>query len=265
MARLSRTQRILILLGMFAVTLAGGFFVSPIPQDPAYHRFSDTRALFGVPNFGDVVSNAGFAIVGLFGLWSVLGPRRRAIFDNGADALPYLVFFFGVGLVCAGSSYYHLVPDTDRLFWDRLPMTFAFMALFAAVVADRIDRSFGIRWLLPLLIALGVASLLYWDRTEALGRGDLRWYGLVQFYPMVALPLICWLFPDARYTGKGYLPWVIAWYGLAKLLEYFDAETLALCGGAVSGHSLKHLAAAMATFVVLRMILGNAVILRRSE
>ena len=255
---LSHRQRLLILLAMFAVTLLGALFVPPIPQDPHYHDFADRRALFGVANFGDTVSNAGFAVVGLLGLWTVLGPRRRAIFDTGADALPYLVFFLGVGLVSVGSSYYHLAPGTDRLFWDRLPMTFAFMALFAAIVADRIDRTFGIRLLLPVLVALGVASPLYWAWTEAHGHGDLRWYGLVQFYPMVALPVICWLFPQARYTGGGYLIWIFIWYGLAKLLEYFDAESLRLLGGAVSGHSLKHLAAAMATYVVLRMIVGNA-------
>ena len=29
-------------------------------------------------------------------------------------------------LTAVGSSYYHLAPDNERLFWDRLPMTIAF-------------------------------------------------------------------------------------------------------------------------------------------
>ena len=254
MKNLTHQQRILILVGMFAVTLIGSAFVPPIPQDPGYHGFADTRPLGSIPNFGDTVSNAGFAVVSLLGLYALSGSRRRKIFAEGPDAVPYLVFFVGIGLVCIGSSYYHLVPGTDRLFWDRLPMTVGFTALFAAIVADRIDRTAGIRWLLPALVVLGVASLLYWDWTEAQGRGDLRWYGLVQFYPMIALPVICWLFPKAHYTGGGYLLWVIVWYGIAKLLEHFDGAVLALLGGAVSGHSLKHLAAAVATYFVLRMV-----------
>ncbi|NKB58517.1 MAG: alkaline phytoceramidase [Alphaproteobacteria bacterium] len=251
------THRILILGIMFSATLAALGFVPPIPQDPNYHNLADPRPYLGIPNFGDVTSNAGFLIVGVLGLMTVLGRKGREIFTNRTDALPYIVFFAGVGLVSIGSSYYHLVPDNDRLFWDRLPMTIAFTALFSAIVADRIDRTTGIKWLLPILIALGIASLLYWDWTESQGRGDLRFYGLVQFYPMIALPVICWLFPKARYTGGGYLIWVIFWYAAAKVLEYFDAEILALLGGAVSGHSLKHLAAAMATLAVLRMVAGS--------
>ena len=50
---------------------------------------------------------------------------------------------------------------------------------------------------MPVLIGLGVLSLVYWNVTEAQGEGDLRYYGLVQFYPIVALPLILWLFPKA--------------------------------------------------------------------
>ena len=47
--------------------------------------------------------------------------------------------------------------DHDRylLFWDRLPMTFGFMALTAAVIADRIHRAAGLKIFLPLLPVLG--------------------------------------------------------------------------------------------------------------
>lgn len=254
MQTLTKRQRIAVLIAMFVVTLIGSAFVPPTPQDPNYHSFADMRQLWGVANFGDTLSNAGFAIVSVMGLIALSGARRRTIFAEGPDAIPYLTFFVGVGLVSLGSGYYHLMPDTDRLFWDRLPMITAFMALFSAVVADRIDSDIGIRLLLPILIALGVASLMYWDWSEAQGRGDLRWYGLVQFYPMIALPMICWLFPKAHYTGSGQLVWVIVWYGIAKLLEHFDGTILTLLGGTVSGHSLKHLAAAVATYFVLRMV-----------
>ena len=104
---------------------------------------------------------------------------------------------------------------------------------------------------------MGIASLIYWHWSEALGRGDLRFYAFVQFYPMIALPVICWLFPEHRYTAGRYLVWVVLWYGLSKVLEHFDSEIFGLLGYTVSGHSLKHLAAAVATFVVLRMLLAR--------
>jgi hypothetical protein len=72
---------------------------------------------------------------------------------------------------------------------------------------------------------------------------------------MVALPFVCWLFPKHRYTAGRYLAWVIGWYGLSKVLEHFDREVFDLLGYTMSGHTLKHLAAAVATFVVLRMLL----------
>jgi hypothetical protein len=98
------------------------------------------------------------------------------------------------------------------------------MAFCSAVVADRIDAQAGNTWLLPVLVAFGLMSLVYWHWTESAGRGDLRFYGFVQFFPIVALPVVCWLFPENRYTAGRYLAWVIGWYGLSKVLEHFDKE-----------------------------------------
>lgn len=247
-------HRILILVGMFAVSFGAVLFVAPIPQNPTFHLFADMRSCLGIPNFGDVSSNVGFAVVGLLGLWSILGPGAKERFPDKLDALPYILFFTGVGLVSIGSAYYHAAPDNARLFWDRLPMTIAFTALFSAIVADRIDKRIGIRGLLPVCVVLGVVSLVYWDWSETNGIGDLRFYGLVQFYPLLALPVICWLFPKAHYTDGGYIAWIIGWYAVAKVLEHFDAEIFDMFGRAISGHSLKHLASAVATFVVWRMM-----------
>ena len=49
-------------------------------------------------------------------------------------------------------------------------------------------------------------------------------------------------------------PTQLAFYGLAKLLETFDRQIFALDGGLVSGHTLKHLAAAMAGVWLVRMV-----------
>lgn len=247
------TTRVGILLVLLFVGLLSLLFVAPIPQDPAYHLFADTRAWLGIPNFGDVMSNAGFAVVGVLGSVIVLG-ARPLLFDSRDFARPYIVFFACVTLVGLGSAYYHWEPDNERLFWDRLPMSIAFMGFISAVIADRVHANAGNGWLMLLLIALGLASVVYWFHTEQLGRGDLRFYAFVQFYPVVMLPFVLWIFPRYRYVRGHYIAWVIAWYGLSKLLEYFDAEVFELLGYTISGHSLKHLAAAGSSLVILRML-----------
>jgi len=254
--KLSYRQRIAVLTGLLLLGLASLLLVDPIPQDPAYHLFADTRPWFGIPNFLDVVSNLGFAVVGLFGLVTLT--RSPFLFHAPDDARPYLVFFAGVTLISLGSACFHWSPSNETLLWDRFPMSVAFMALAAAIVADRIHRRAGNGWLLVLLVSLGIGSLLYWHITESLGRGDLRFYAFVQFYPVVMLPVIIWLFPDNRYTAGRYIIWVFVWYGLSKLLEHYDAAVFNLLGETVSGHTLKHLAAAASALVVLRMLQTSA-------
>ena len=247
-------QRVAILIGLLAVGLLGLLYVDPIPQDLDYHRLADTRAFFGIPNFNDVVSNAAFALVGVLGLIAVSGESRHVLFVSPVDARPYLIFFAGVALVSLGSAWYHWAPSNERLLWDRLPMSIAFMAFTAAIIADRIHARAGNTWLLPVLVILGLSSLLYWHHTEQLGRGDLRFYAFVQFYPVIVLPVVLWLFPDYRYVVGRYVAWVFAWYGLSKVLEHFDDEVFGMFGYTISGHTLKHLAAAVSAFVVLRML-----------
>ena len=255
---LSFPQRIAILLGLLLIGLAGLLFVDPIPQDLDYHRLADVRAFFGIPNFNDVMSNAGFALVGILGVIAVAGARRYTLFVKSIDVRPYLTFFAGVALVSLGSAWYHWAPSNESLLWDRLPMSLAFMALASAIVADRIHRKAGNGWILLLLVSLGIGSLLYWYVTESLGRGDLRFYAFVQFYPVIMLPVIIWLFPDNRYTAGRYIVWVFVWYGLSKLLEHYDAAVFTLLGETISGHTLKHLAAAASALVVLRMLQMSA-------
>lgn len=246
--------RVGFLVAMFIAATVAVFSLEPIPQSLLYHGFADTRSWLGIANFGDVISNLPFAVTGGFGLWYVLGPAGRGIFGHRADRWPYGVFFIGVVFVSAGSAYYHLAPDNARLLYDRLPMTIAFMALFAAFIADRVHRRIGIFWLLPIFLCAGLLSVVYWDWSETLGQGDLRWYILVQFTPIVALPVICWLFRKGRYTSGRHLAWLIGWYATAKLLEFLDAEMFELLGHTLSGHTLKHLASGIAVLVVIRMI-----------
>ncbi len=245
-------QRVAVLIGVLLLGLAGLLFLDPVAQDPAYHRFADSRTAFGIPSFANVLSNAGFVIAGLLGLVAVM--RSPALFQARVDARPYRLFFLGVALIGLGSAFYHWAPSNERLLWDRLPMSVAFMAFASAVIADRVHRGAGNGWMLWVLVSLGIGSLLYWHVTESLGRGDLRLYAFVQFYPVIMLPVIIWLFPVYRYTAGRYIAWLFVWYGLSKLLEHYDTAVFSLLGGTVSGHTLKHLAAAASALVVLRML-----------
>lgn len=229
-------HRITGMFALAAVAAVGVMMLPAIPQPPAYHRFADPRTLLGVPNALNVLSNAPFLLAAAIGL-AACGRRRFA------ERPHYAIFFASAGLVGLGSGYYHLSPDSARLVWDRLPMTAGFMSLLAAVIAERVDLAWGRRLLAPLL-AVGVGSVLYWDWTEAHGRGDLRPYGLVQFLSLALVLYVLAAF-RGRY-GDGRMFWAgLGWYALAKLCERFDAEIFAATGEVVSGHSLKHVAAAI--------------------
>ncbi|NYT69698.1 hypothetical protein [Pusillimonas noertemannii] len=116
--------------------------------------------------------------------------------------------------------------------------------MLSAVVQERVGEKAGATLLWPLL-AIGVCSLLLWRWT-----GDLRLYAWAQFFPLTALVIILSLFPP-KYTGSRYWVAAAALYALAKLLEHFDHQVYSF-GGALSGHTLKHLAAAAACFAILR-------------
>jgi hypothetical protein len=90
-----------------------------------------------------------------------------------------------------------------------------------------------------------------WHRSELRGAGDLRFYAAVQVYSVLFL-LIAVLLPSA-YTRGTDLTIVAGFYVLAKVLEALDRPIFEL-GHIVSGHTLKHLAAAAAGYWILRML-----------
>src|SRR5215468_2379312 len=228
-----RRRPVPLLYGLMIISLIALLPFPPLLQDQTYHQFADQRELFGIPNFWNVVSNLPFVAVGAVGLWK---------FHRDATTT---VLFAGLFLTGFGSSYYHLDPNDSTLFWDRLPMTLCFAAILAAVVEERVDAKAGAMLLRPML-AIGIFSLLLWRWTD-----DLRLYAWAQFFPFVALVLILSLFPP-KYTGTSYWVGAAALYALAKLLEYYDHKVYSF-GGILSGHTLKHLAAAAACLAMLKL------------
>lgn len=209
----------------------------PIAQLDRYHEFADRRAWLGVANAADVLSNAGFALVGIWGLWAL---RHRRPHPG------YLVFLAGLLSTAIGSGYYHLAPDNGRLLWDRLPIAIATAGILSAVHAETHDAPQP-RWFLPALMVAGVASVLWWSITDALGAGDLRAYLLMQG-SLLLIPLWQALYrsPAPERVAFGI---AVGLYALAKVAEFNDPRLFEVLGIA-SGHTLKHLLAIAATAAI---------------
>lgn len=242
-------KRVLWLIGISLASFVAIFFVSPIPQDQSYHQFADQRAIAGLDNFFNVVSNLPFVVIGLAGIRIIIRVDRSTIVSEIYPA--YLLFFGGVALVGFGSMYYHLDPNNRTLVWDRLPMTLAFMSFFSVIVGEFISGKAAskFQYFLPIL---GMSSIVYWHYTELQDKGDLRMYGLVQFLPLLLLPMILLMYKPRFSHAWAY--WLFfGLYALAKVFEVFDA---AFYHGSyvISGHTVKHLLAALGCYVFLRQI-----------
>jgi hypothetical protein len=129
-------------------------------------------------------------------------------------------------------------------------MTIVFMSLVAALITERISLRAGL-WLLPFLLAIGIASVFQWRWSELHGRGDLRFYAGVQLYATLAVILALFLKP--RYTRGSDLAAVAGFYVLAKLTETFDRQIFSF-ERVMSGHTIKHIAAAVGSYWILRML-----------
>jgi hypothetical protein len=227
-----------LLLAIAAAVCLGLVLHGPIHQDQDYHRFADARGLWGLSNAWNVVSNLPFLLFGAWGLATLYRNRSRLLPMRTA----HIVFFLGSAWVAFGSAYYHLVPSDRTLVWDRLPMTVAFMAFFAALIGRYIHPTLGARALIPLL-ALGLLSVFWWRVV-----GDLRPYLMVQFLPILLIPAILLLYPVSA-PGTRYIWAVLGVYVLAKVLEIYDPQIYAMLG--MSGHALKHVAAAFGVYCVV--------------
>ncbi len=239
--RESSPWRYRVLLAIAAGSVLAMVLHKPIPQDAGYHAFVDRRTGFGIRNFWNVISNVPFLLVGVAGL--------RAVRKGFQPLYPaYAMFFLGLILVCFGSSYYHLAPDNSTLTWDRLPMTLAFMAFVAIAVGEHISAALG-RRCLPFLLMAGVASVIYWHVSQSRGHGDLRPYLMVQFLPLVLIPIVSILFPSS--SPKRYFMWgMVAAYAAAKVFEVLDAG-IYRASGLLSGHTLKHVTAAAGAYLLV--------------
>ncbi|WP_422996211.1 hypothetical protein [Undibacterium sp. Di24W] len=225
---------------IFVLFLFGAFvWHGPIAQLSDYHAFADQTILGVIPHAIDVLSNLAFVGVGLFGLSIALSNFPLA--DRSMSYWAYWSFFVWILVTSLGSAFYHWAPDDQRLFWDRLPIALACASLLAAVRADLVPGMSRRTALLELSIFLGCAifSVGWWQQTA-----DLRWYLLLQISTLCLIPI--WQFVYAAPMRQRRLfGGAIMLYVLAKICECLD-HTILLHLGLISGHSLKHILAALA-------------------
>ena len=229
---------------VMAIAAAAMLAHGPIAQYAHYHEFADGRALLGLHNAADVLSNVGFAMVGSWGLWALQTRRPDSMPLSARDG--YYVFAVAIALTAFGSSFYHLGPDNDRLLWDRLPIALACAGLLGAVRAEtHVSQP---RWVVPALVVAAIASVAWWSLTDSITVGDLRPYLLLQGAPLVLIPLWQWI---ARAPRQDRLAFGIAilLYALAKIFEVADHQVFEALGF-MSGHTIKHLLATAAAAVL---------------
>lgn len=256
---LSRRER--GLLSLFALlTLAA--FAGPAlttAELPA-STLADNHAWHGLPNAMDVLSNLPFAAIGLWGLhWLQWIDRAHG---HALDAVPLpasmtqppvnaldcaWMFFAGLVLTAAGSAFYHLQPDDLRLAADRAGMAVAFAGLVGFAVCERVSVRAGwpAAW---FTLAGGVLAVGVHQQT-----GNVLPWALVQFGGMALVLTLALAKPMQGAVGLK-LGWVICFYGLAKLFELSDQAIFEATHHLVSGHSLKHLTAALAGVPVLHAL-----------
>jgi hypothetical protein len=232
----------LALLATVLVVLA--LVLPPFAQPQGYHDFADHRGWLGIPNYGNVASNVMFLVVGLAGLLAMRATTVRAMEPPSRHA--YALMFFGLVFTAFGSAYYHWAPSDTRLVWDRLPMTVVFMPLLAATYAERL------RWRsdMPLLVLtlLGIGSVVYWKLSD-----NLMPYLIAQGGAILLILLALTMLPTP-WTDRRMLWPALGCYAIAFVSEKLDADIFQATKGVISGHTIKHLAAAAAFYFILNML-----------
>ena len=240
----SRPAELALLLAVAALAALAALL--PATGLPAgYHDFADQRTLLGLPHALDVLSNLPFAAMGAWGLWWL----RRVPLDRLGTAQRGLAGLLFIGLIATAfcSSGYHLDPHDAGLCIDRVGMSLAFAGLLGLAAADRISARAGVALAALVAVAAPATALVAW-----LG-GNMTPWAVLQGGGLVLLAALALRRPQPRALGFSIIG-VIAFYAVAKALELADAPVFALTQQLISGHSAKHLVAALAGWPVVRAL-----------
>lgn len=245
-----------LLIGSALLIIGITLYWAPITQPANFYDYADNHPRFGINNFTNVISNLPFALVGFLGirLLSQIPSRQADRVIEPEISSAYFLFFQALLATSLGSAFYHLSPDPFGLMLDRIPISLAFVNLYCIVLSEYISPRLGQRLLLPLNV-YGLLAVVYWYLMTIYqtGAADLSAYVLIQLLPIVHLPLILMLYDERRPGGRYYLAALVT-YGFAKLAELQDTHIYLLTGEWISGHSIKHLLAALAGWWIYRLL-----------
>ncbi len=229
-----------------SLALVAMFFVPRIPQDPAYHDFVDSRTLLGVPNFWNVFSNIGYLIVGLYGLARV-SRLQAPVLQPGVHHL-----------LCRGDVRcvrIFLVP----LRADERVARVGSPADGGRLHGAGVSRAGGARVLATVACGALAARDHRCGDASCTGHGRRSRvseisdpYALVQFLPVLLMPLLLLLFPGNEQSAmcSGGPSRATSWRRL-------PSNSMGAIYGAIgsSGHSIKHFVSSLAVlFAVFAML-----------
>lgn len=233
-------RRSLPWLGAIAVIIAVGN-KAPLTRGPEFHHYADQRTWLGIPHAGDVLSNLAFIVAAAWVALRMRAPKVPAGFASAACA--------GVALIGIGSALYHVAPADTTLAFDWAPIAITLSLIVATLIADRIGaRAGAIAAMFGSVCA--ASAVIYWWTTGGTAGGDMAPYVAAQLLG-VALPLLVAVSRPGQIATVELLL-AIAGFAAARMFAAHDAELLSMVG--ISGHSLKHMAAAVAAAVALRAL-----------
>ena len=243
-AAYSLTRREIALTTIALVVLALPLLLPHVPQSQGYHHFADTRTLFGVANAMDTWSNLGFIVAGVAGI--VLVWLRRLPPPTTATGAMALLSFAGLVATGIGSAWYHgqVPPDDAGLAIDRYGMVIGFAGVLGLAAAHKMSERAG-WWTGWIVLVAGPFSVWWWTVS-----GNVAPYAALQFGGMALLVLILFWRDETKAMGPNW-GMLIGAYALAKVFEAADAQIWELTAHLVSGHTLKHLAAALVAVAII--------------
>ena len=180
----------------------------PLPQE--YHNFADKRIFLGIPNTMDVISNIAILIPALY----LLTFKKRTIKSN--------LLIIHLILLALASSYYHINPSNQTLFWDILMIATTY-----------------------IIVLIMFSNTNYWKYSD-----DLRLYLIILIGVLLYLILKYYKNKNLR----NYLYIIVIMNILFRFTEHNDHEIYEFTNDQISGHTLKHIIAGIGIFYVIQLL-----------
>jgi hypothetical protein len=167
--------------------------------------------------------------------------RSWGFIPNAQDTLTNLAFViastWGAWRLVSGRL---LLPGP----WMRLPLVVFLAGIFALLAADRVSVRAS-HWAVWAFVVLAPLTVLIWSYS-----GNLAPYVVLQFGGIFLVAALC-LRPAVRAPGLNFLGLLI-FYALAKIAEILDHQKFEFALELISGHSAKHVLAAMGVLALIR-------------